>query len=448
MHARLTKYLNENDILFKSQYGFRSGHCCEHALLDAQSKIARALEKKQIAVLLFLDFSKAFDMVDHEILLKKLEHYGIRGVTLSWFRSYLTNREQYVSVKNCKSDRLKLNYSVPQGSILGPTLFILYINDLPNIDSLTQYIFFADDANMIITGYTFEEVSHKVNILLQKIQNWVLGNGLKLNLSKTKYMIFTNKVKQNIEVNLCGVLIEESECERFLGVLINSNLSWTNHINLLTSKISRNAGILYKLKDLVPESTLRILFHSFIQSHLNYCSSVWGMGSKNSLNKLFVAQKKAIRSVHYKFNFQPSVKNVINTPCHTKEIFSRLNILTLPNLEAKNCLITMQKNYLNVAPMHINSMFSIINSNNPRRDPAYFQVPYFRLKSTDKTLSYKGPSLYNNIVNKLNKNLPSNVPRIQNKFMNPFKSVITKHFLQIQGEGDETWNDQNFLLFI
>ena len=98
--------------------------------------------------------------------------------------------------------------------------------------------------------------------------------------------------------------------------------------------------------------------------------------------------------------------------------------------------------------MHLNSMFNIINSNNPRRDPAYFQVPYFRLKSTDKTLSYKGPSLYNNLVNKLNKNLPSDVPRIQNKFMNPFKSVLTKHLLQLQGEGDETWNDQNFILFI
>ena len=443
MHARLTKFLNENDIIFKSQYGFRSGHCCEHALLEVQNRISHALEKKQIAVLLFLDFSKAFDMVDHEILLSKLEHYGIRGVSLSWFRSYLTNREQYVSVGNCKSDNLKLKYSVPQGSILGPTLFILYINDLPNIDKLTQYIFFADDANIIVTGYTFEEVNYKVNTLLQKIQCWVLGNGLKLNLSKTKYMIFTNKAKQNIDVNIGGFQIEESECERFLGVLINSNLNWTNHINLLASKISRNAGILYKLKDFLPESALKTLFHSFIQSHLNYCSTVWGLGSKNSLNKLFVAQKKAIRAIHYKLSPNSSA----NTPCHTKEIFSKLNILTLPNLVAKNCLTMMHKIYLKVAPSRISSMFNIVNCNKPRRKPVYFELPYFRLKSTDKTISYTGSKLYNDFVNMINNYLPSDAPRLQNKFMNPFKSLMTKHLLQIQNGGNESWNDQNFILY-
>ena len=198
MHARLTKFLKENNIIYGSQFGFRSGHCCEHALLEAQSKISKALERKQIAVLLLLDFSKAFDMVDHNILLNKLEHYGIRGACLSWFRSYLSNREQYVSVDNCNSGKQTLKYAVPQGSILGPTLFILYINDLPNIDKFTKYIFFADDANIIVTGNTYDEVSYKVNTLLQKIQNWVVDNGLKLNLSKTKYMIFTNKAKQDI----------------------------------------------------------------------------------------------------------------------------------------------------------------------------------------------------------------------------------------------------------
>ena len=449
MHARLTKFLNENDIIFKSQYGFRSGHCCEHALLEAQRKISHALEQKQIAVLLFLDFSKAFDMVDHEILLRKLEHYGIRGVILSWFRSYLTNREQYVYVDNCKSDMLKLNYSVPQGSILGPTLFILYINDLPNIDKFTQYIFFADDANIIITGYTFEEVSDKVNLLLQKVQTWILGNGLKLNLSKTKYMIFTNKTKQSIDVNFCGVKIEESESERFLGVVINSKLNWTNHINLLASKISRNAGILYKLKDLVSEKTLKTLFHSFIQSHLNYCSTVWGLGSKNSLIKLFVAQKKAIRSVHHKLNYQSSADNEVHTPCHTKEIFSKLQILSLPNLVAKNCLIMMHKIYLNLTPVNINDMFTVAENKNrnARREAVYFNVPFFRLKSTDKTIPYRGAIIYNEFVNNINKLLPTGVPRLQNKFMDQFKSLITKHLLQIQTEGDVTWSDQNFILY-
>ena len=449
MHARLTKFLQENSIIYGSQYGFRSGHCSEHALLEAQNKIVKALERKQIAALLLLDFSKAFDMVDHDILLRKLEHYGIRGMCLSWFKSYLLNRQQYVSVGNCVSDKLTLKYAVPQGSILGPTLFILYINDLPNIDKLTEYIFFADDANLIITGNTYEEVSNKVNTLLYNVQNWVVQNGLKLNISKTKYMIFTNKARQDINVNIGGVRIEQSTCERFLGVMIDCNLNWLQHINLLTTKISRNAGILYRLKGLVPDTTLKTIYNSFVQSHLNYCSTVWGMGSENSLKKLFSAQKKAIRGADNKFNNYFYDESTGESPCHTKEIFDRLNILALPNLIGKNCLMMMHKIYLNVTPPNINSMFKILNNNNnnSRREPVYFDIPFYRLKSSDKTLTQKGPIIYNNFVNKLNKFLPRDVPRMQNKFTNPFKSVITSHLLKIQSEGAMTWSDQNFILY-
>ena len=449
MHARLTKFLKENSIIYGSQYGFRSGHCSEHALLEAQNKIVKALERKQIAVLLLLDFSKAFDMVDHNILLRKLEHYGIRGVCLSWFQSYLSNRQQYVAVDNCASEKHTLKYAVPQGSILGPTLFILYINDLPNIDRFTEYIFFADDANLIITGNTYEEVNNKVNTLLQNVQNWVVQNGLKLNISKTKYMIFTNKARQDINVNISGVRVEQSTSERFLGVMIDSNLNWIRHINLLSTKISRNAGILYKLKGLVPDTTLKTIYNSFVQSHLNYCSTVWGMGSENSLKKLFSAQKKAIRGTDNKFNNYFYDKSVGKSPCHTKEFFVRLNILTLPNLISKNCLMMMHKIYLNVTPPHIHNMFKIVNrnNNNSRRDPVYFEIPYYRLKSSDKTLTYKGPILYNNIVNKLNNILTRDVPQMQNKFTNPFKSVVTSHLLKVQSEGDETWSDQNFILY-
>ena len=157
MQARLVKHLTLHNILFDSQYGFRAGHSCEYALLEAQHHILQALERKKIAALLLLDYSKAFDMVSSEILLRKLEHYGIRGICLSWFQSYLTNRSQFVSVNNCNSTTLSLKYGVPQGSILGPILFILYINDLPQISKLAKYIFFADDANLIISADTYED---------------------------------------------------------------------------------------------------------------------------------------------------------------------------------------------------------------------------------------------------------------------------------------------------
>ena len=447
MHARLTKFLTVNNILYKSQYGFRSGHNCEHALLEAQCKLNDALKKKQIAVLLLLDFSKAFDMVDHDILLRKLEHYGIRGSYLDWFTSYLTNRQQFVFVNNHSSKKLSLKYSVPQGSILGPTLFLLYVNDLPEVSKLADFIFFADDANIIITADNYIDLSEKVNSVINLVQNWVKNNGLKLNITKTKYMIFTNKTNQELIISLDGQRIIESDCERFLGVMVDSRLSWSHHINLLATKISRNAGILYKLKGIVSDSILKMLYNSFVQSHLNYCSSVWGLGSNNSISKLFIAQKKAIRAIENKCNVYFYDKVTGSTPCHTKSIFNRNKILTVHNLIAKNCLVQLHKVCLNVTPANLSALFKIINSNQPRRDPLVFEIPYSRLKSSDKLISHKGPKLYNEVANRFNKNISSGELPLQRKFLNPFKTTITHHLLEIQGQGDETWGNENFALF-
>ena len=216
----------------------------------------------------------------------------------------------------------------------------------------------------------------------------------------------------------------------------------------MASKISRNAGILYKLKGLVPENVLKIVYNSLIQSHLNYCSNVWGLGSKSSINKIFTAQKKAVRAVENKFNNCFYNSETGELPCHTKEIFNRNNLLTIHNIIAKNCLASMHKIYLGTAPCNIVSLFGInreINRNS-RRDPEYFKIPGSRLKALDKTLYFKGPRLYNNIVNSLNK---EHVPALntQNMFLNPFKNRIAKYFKSAQNDDNIEWVDQNFPLY-
>ena len=227
--------------------------------------------------------------------------------------------------------------------------------------------------------------------------------------------------------------------------MIDSKLSWSKHINLLAAKISRNAGILYKLKGIVPNSTLKLLYNSFINSHLNYCSSVWGLGSKNSTAKLFIAQKKATRALDNNYNNYFYDKTTGAHPCHTKEIFNHNDILTINNLITKNCLILMHKIYLNVAPPAISNLFNIINLHQARRDPKYFEIPYNRLKSSDNSVTYKGSRLYNFIANQINKNLPKGEPLLQNKFTNPYKATVTRYLINIQKLGNETWSNENFV---
>ena len=198
MYDRIYCFLTQHKVLIENQFGFRRGRSCEDALLTAQNEILNCLTKKQTSLLLLIDFSKAFDMVDHDILLRKLDHYGIRGVAHAWIKSYLSSRKQYVALNNKNSKILDVIYGVPQGSVLGPLLFLIYINDIPNVCELAKFIMYADDANILITGNSNAEIEKIFTKLANNFETWVNSNGLIINLKKTNYMIFANRTVQDL----------------------------------------------------------------------------------------------------------------------------------------------------------------------------------------------------------------------------------------------------------
>ena len=331
MYCRIVTFLNNNKLINNRQYGFRAAHSCEHALLDAQNVLTRTLDQKETALLLLIDFSKAFDMVDHNLILQKLNYYGIRGIAHEWFKSYLSDRKQYVCINGKTSNIDNLSHGVPQGSILGPLLFLIFINDLPNIFPFAHFILYADDANIIVTGRTIEEIENKINTLIPELTRWVGLNSLKLNTTKTKYMLISNTLNHDFKIVIHNQEIARVKEERFLGVLIDDKLTFKSHRIALAKKIANNCGVLFRARHMLNKKSLAALYYSFIQSHMIYCVCVWGLGNKTSINSIFVSQKKALRAISFTKLYKKDKITGTYTYGHTKKMFKEYGFQSIHN---------------------------------------------------------------------------------------------------------------------
>ena len=444
MHNRIVQFMEQNNSFYDMQYGFRSGRSCEHALLSAQSILLNSLSRNQISLLLLIDFSKAFDMVEHSILLKKLYHYGIRGTALNWLKSYLENRQQFVTINGKDSSKKAIQYGVPQGSILGPLLFVIYINDIPEICKFAKFILYADDANIIVTGNNMIEIREQVTELCNVLLNWVDSNGLALNLKKTTYMIFSRrKLDSDFNLSIANTPILRKHEARFLGVIIDDKLTWTKHIKTLKSKMSRYIGIMYKIKYLLPLQARMQIFHSFVQSHLNFCSIVWGFSSKTNIESLFTNQKKGMRAV------MPGYVNLFykdgSPPAHTKPAFTNFKVLTVQGVIAKNALIFMHK--VNQFPFLLpDSVRNTISPNTPgvdsNFDSSHEWLAEFGTHVYNKSIFFKGPLIYIDSI----RHKPLTASACLS--IKAYKSTTTRTLLEIQSSGQtEEWQADNFLLY-
>ena len=309
VYIRVYNFLQNSGQLYEHQYGFRASHSCEHAIGQVVGGIVKGFEKNLISACVLLDLSKAFDTIDHDIMLKKLYLYGIRGTALKWFESYLKNRKLRVKCKTvssstgCVSNEYEVNCGTPQGSCLGPLIFLIFVNDLHLnlVDSLC--VQFADDTTLLFQAKSKIYLQFIVESELNRIQDWFNANRLTLNIAKSSYMLLSkhNANLENFDLSINGVHIPRVKSAKFLGTYIDDGLNWNTHICKLTSKLKSGLGMLQRSKNLLTIKAKRLLYFSQIHSNLCYCLSIWGtMISKRNLNEIGIVQKKAVRLIDQK----------------------------------------------------------------------------------------------------------------------------------------------------
>ena len=359
-HQQLFTYLSRNKLLYKHQYGFIEDRSTELAVLEFLDRIYSHLDAGNIPISIFLDLSKAFDTIDHNILCSKLTHYGISGTELNWFRSYLTDRTQYVFIEGSCSKLNKITTGVPQGSILGPLLFTIYMNDICFASNFHS-ILYADDTTLINPICT-QDSSEMINNELSKVCDWLAVNKLSLNAKKTKYMTFhwhqntaASRIQPTIQIQ--GHMIDKVSHFKFLGITLDTNLNWNAHVTELSNKLSRTSGVLSKLKNHIPCEILLTIYNSLFQSHLCYGVTCWGFHNSERIIKL---QKRAIRNV---------VKAKYNA--HTEPIFKNLKILKWADIFRTSCLKLYYKFHNNSLPDYFSNFpFKSIAATNNENIPS------------------------------------------------------------------------------
>lgn len=391
MHKRLFSFLTKFNILHSKQFGFQPKHSTADAISKFVHDVLHSLDESNPCLSVYLDLSKAFDTIDHDILIRKLTYYGIRGTPLKWFSSYLKNRKHYVYYNGSTSEQCSIDFGVPQGSVLGPLLFIIYMNDLPNAISDCQVVLFADDTTIYHSGSNVEHMFEKVNSDLEHLSDWFRANKLSVNASKTKYMLISRKpyiLPEHLKLQINSDHIERATDTKFLGLHIDQCLCWNVHADYCAKKVSSGLYALNSAKHHLTRDHLRILYFSLIHPYLLYGNAIWGNSHQKYIRKLEVLQKKAVRII------SGSTYN-----SHSLPLFKALNILKLRDLNDQQALTFMYRFTNNQLPRCLSDVFQYLPQNTcyATRHSADPILPPYRSDLLKRSLFYRGPYLWRNL---------------------------------------------------
>lgn len=408
LHCRLMSYFEKHHLLTERQFGFRKNSSTELALLTQKEIILRNIESKQITLGVLIDFSKAFDSISHTILLQKLARYGVRGIPLSLFSSYLSHRCQKVVINGLSSSLNRINCGVPQGSLLGPLLFSIYINDIVSISNEADFIIYADDTSLLFSGSDPDYLIANANRVLEKLRLWSELNCLKINADKTKAIFFSARNKSvmpcaNLLIN--NSVISFVDNVRILGVFFTSNLSWSTHVDHVHSRASRIFCFLYRYRTHMSKSVVMMLYYALIYSHFNYCLLVWGTATKTNLDRLLTLQKKFIRVLDC-------------LPYHhtTAGLFQKHSLISIHNLYD----LRLINYYITALKKSLTGVISLYNLSEHSwkynyRTHKLWNIPRCRTNYGQQSVSYRLPRILNE--SQLN---PSHVTRktVRDYFIN------------------------------